>query len=90
MVAEDLAGVVARDPAVDLVERRSGIEVRGDLIYVSDNASGRISAFTKAGERVNWLDTDLPAGSLAGITFGPDDKLYFVDMLGDRVYRIDP
>jgi len=24
------------------------------------------------------------------MTFGPDDKIYFVDMLGNRVLRIDP
>jgi hypothetical protein len=26
---------------------------------------------------------------LAGINFGPDGKLYFVDMVGNRVFRLD-
>ncbi len=67
----------------------SGLELRNELIYVSDNANGRISAFTAEGERVNWIETGLPPGSLGGMAFGPDEKLYFVDMLGDRVLRID-
>ncbi len=73
-----------------LVERPSGIELRNGFLYVTDNANGRISAFDLTGQRVNWLDTALPAGSLAGLTFGPDGRIYFVDMLGDRVLRIDP
>ncbi len=67
----------------------SGLEIRGELVYVSDNENGRISAFTLAGERVNYLDTGLPKGALSGMAFGPDKKLYLVDMVGDRVLRVD-
>ncbi len=73
-----------------LLEAPSGIEIKGDYLYVTDNSNGRISAFTFEGERVNWLDTGLPAGSLGGLSFGPDGKIYFVDMLGNQVLRIDP
>jgi hypothetical protein len=38
---------------------------------------------------VNWLDTGL-FNALSGMAFGPDGKLYLVDMTGDRVLRIDP
>ena len=62
----------------------------GGLLYVTDNASGWIHAFTLAGERVNYLDTGRGAGALAGIAFGPDGKLYLVDMLTDEIVRIDP
>lgn len=72
------------------LEKPSGIELRGEFIYVSDNANGRISAFKHDGERVNTLDTGLQAGALSGMAFGPDGKLYFVDMTGNRVLRIDP
>jgi sugar lactone lactonase YvrE len=68
----------------------SGLEMKGDLLYVSDNANGRISVFTREGKRVNYLDTGLPAGALAGMAFGPDGKLYFVDGTDSRVLRIDP
>ncbi len=73
-----------------LLQQPSGIEMRNEFIYVSDNATSRITAFTLAGEQVNYLDTGLPSGSLAGMNFGPDGKLYLVDMIGHRVLRIDP
>ena len=73
-----------------LLEAPCGIKLRGDFVYVTDNANGRISAFRHDGERVNHLDTGLPSGALAGLTFGPDDRVYFVDMLRHRVLRIDP
>ena len=46
-------------------------------------------AQTPAGELPSG-ETGLPAGSLGGLVFGPDDKVYFVDMKGNRVLRIDP
>ena len=36
------------------------------------------------------LKLGLPAGSLAGFTFGPDGKIYLVDLVSSRVYRLDP
>jgi sugar lactone lactonase YvrE len=42
------------------------------------------------GTLVRTLDTGLPEGSLGGFTFGPDGRVYFVDTLGGRVFRIDP
>jgi DNA-binding beta-propeller fold protein YncE len=68
----------------------SGLELRNGLLYVSDNSTGEISAWDLTGQKVNSFSTGLPAGSLAGINFGPDGKLYFVDMVGDRVFRLDP
>lgn len=73
-----------------LVTAPSGLELHSDWIYVSDDATSRISAFSKDGTLVNWLDTGLDAGALAGMAFGADGKLYFVDMLGSRVLRVDP
>jgi sugar lactone lactonase YvrE len=83
-----LADVVTA--ASGLLTAPSGLEIRDGLIYVSDNANGRISAFTLAGERVNYLETGLPAGALSGMAFGSDGKLYLVDMQGNRVLRVDP
>jgi DNA-binding beta-propeller fold protein YncE len=82
-----LTDVIAADSG--LVQSPSGLEIRNEYMYISDNANSRISAFTLEGERVNYLETGLPAGSLGGINFGPDGKLYFVDTLGHRVLRID-
>lgn len=72
----------------DLV-RPSGLELRDGLLFVSDNQTSRVLAYTLAGEKVNELDTGLPPGSLAGLVFGPDGKLYLVDMKGNRVFRVD-
>lgn len=68
----------------------SGIELAHDLLYVSDHGTGRVVAFDLAGNQVNALDTGLGPGALAGMAFGPDGKLYVVDMLGSRVLRVDP
>jgi hypothetical protein len=68
----------------------SGLELHDDLLFVTDDATGRIAAFTLAGEKKNELDTQLGDGALAGMTFGPDGKIYFVDMKGNRVVRVDP
>jgi DNA-binding beta-propeller fold protein YncE len=68
----------------------SGLEIHEDLIYVSDNATSRITAFSLDGKQVDYLDTGLPGGALSGMAFGPDHKLYFVDTVDERVLRVDP
>jgi DNA-binding beta-propeller fold protein YncE len=72
------------------LEVPSGIEVQDGLVFVTDNATSKFYAFDPQGQIVRTLDTGLPAGSLAGFTFGPDGRIYFVDMISGRVYRIDP
>ncbi len=72
------------------VQKPSGIEFHDGLVYVTDNAASRILAFDLDGTLVNYLDTGIAGGALGGMTFGPDDKIYFVDMLGNRVLRVDP
>lgn len=68
----------------------SGIELHEGLLYVTDNATSRFYVFDLAGQVLRTLDTGLPPGSLAGLAFGPDGKVYFTDLLGGRIYRIDP
>ncbi len=68
----------------------SGLEIRNDTLYVSDNATGKIHAFDLEGREVNAFDTGLGAGALSGMAFGPDGKLYLVDMAGSRLFRVDP
>jgi hypothetical protein len=72
------------------LNRPSGIEFYDGLLFVTDNAASKILAFDLSGELINYLDTGLPAGSLGGLNFGPDGKIYFVDMVGHRVLRIEP
>jgi hypothetical protein len=69
----------------------SGIEIRNELIYVTDNATSRFYVFDLAGQLIRQLDTGFAPGSLAGFTFGPrDGKIYFVDMISGKAFRIDP
>ena len=68
----------------------SGIEVRGDLIYVTDATTSTFHVFDKKGTEVRSLATDLPGGALSGFVFGPDGKIYFTDKSTSRVVRIDP
>ncbi len=74
----------------DKLQRPSGLELYGDLVYVTDNATSKFHVFDKSGEELRTLETGLPDGSIGGFTFGPDGKIYFVDILGGRVLRIDP
>jgi hypothetical protein len=74
----------------DVLERPSGLELHRGLVFVTDHATSQFLAFDEDGKLVRTLETDLPEGSLGGFTFGPDGKVYFVDTLGGRVFRIDP
>ena len=68
----------------------SGLEVHGGLLYVTDTATSTFHVFDKAGAAVRSLKVDLPAGSLAGLAFGPGGKAYFTDRIAGQIYRIDP
>lgn len=68
----------------------SGLALHGEVLFVTDNTTSKIHAYDLEGTWLRSLDTGLTAGSLAGLTIGPDDKIYFVDMLRGRVFRIDP
>jgi DNA-binding beta-propeller fold protein YncE len=84
-----MTGGVLTTVTTDLL-RPSGIELYGDLLYVTDNAASHILAFDLDGVLVNYLETGLQPGTLGGLAFGPDGKLYFADMKGNRILRVDP
>ena len=69
----------------------AGLELSDCRLFVTDHATSTIFAFTLNGQLLDWLDTGLPAGSLMGMAFDPDDgSLFVVDALGSRVLRIAP
>ena len=72
------------------VTKPSGVEVKNDLVYVTDAATSTFHVFDKSGKPLRTLATDLPPDSLAGFAFGPDGKIYFVDRVTGRILRIDP
>ena len=70
------------------LEAPSGIALADNVLYVTDNATSRITAFALDGERLDWLDLDTPAGSLMGLRVGDNGSLFVVDNLGERVLEI--
>lgn len=67
----------------------SGVELHAQRLYVSDNETSTVHRFGLDGTPLGKLHIDLPPRSLAGIAFGADGKLYFVDMNGSRVLRAE-
>jgi DNA-binding beta-propeller fold protein YncE len=86
----EMKDVVVSDFATGELKVPSGLTIHNNLVFVSDAETGFILAFDLEGKQVNKLDTKLGAGVLAGITFGPDNKLYFADKKASRVVRVDP
>lgn len=76
--------------AAGTLTKPSGLEVHDGLLYVTDTATSTFHVFDKTGKEVRSLQTDLPAGSLAGMAFGSDKKLYFADKVAGKIVRIDP
>jgi len=72
-----------------LLQRPSGLALANEMLYVTDNANSTIHVFDTSGKLLRVLDTGLPGGSLAGVTVGPDSKLYLTDLLTGAVYRAE-
>ena len=68
----------------------SGLALYEGALYVSDHATGMLHAFDLAGNPLRSLQTPLGEGSLAGITVGPNKRLWFTDMKTGAVYVIRP
>ena len=82
----DLTVLVSADDG-DLVHP-SGLALHEDVLYVTDNATGRISAFDLDGDRIDYLDTEWGEGSLMGLTVDDKGHIWAVDFKGNRVLRI--
>jgi len=90
-IAKVVEGAVLLDVVPPgILEAPSGLAIHDGLLFVTDTATSRIHAFELDGTLVRSLQLDVPAGTLAGFTFGPDDQLFFVDKHTATVYRIDP
>jgi hypothetical protein len=75
---------------IEDVERPSGIELHDGLIFVSDNATSEISAWTMQGELVDRLSLDVAPGGLMGFTFDTQGRLYAVDAIANQLLRVTP
>ncbi|MCA9663989.1 MAG: hypothetical protein KC503_00330 [Myxococcales bacterium] len=70
------------------LKKPSGLELHDGLIFITDNETATIYAFTTDGVVVDWLETGLPAGALMGLTFDDKGALFIVDAVGERILRI--
>jgi hypothetical protein len=72
------------------LEAPSGLALHDGLIYITDNITSIIYAFTTDGVLVDWLETGFPSGALMGISFDTNGMLYLVDAVGHHVYELSP
>lgn len=71
----------------------SGLVFLDGVVYVADHGTGKIHCFSATdGKELRSLDSGLGKGALGGLTVSPDPelKLYFTDLAGNRVVRVDP
>jgi DNA-binding beta-propeller fold protein YncE len=71
------------------IEKPSGMALDGDTLYVTDNASGLIYVLDVTGKQQRVINSGLAAGALAGITVGPDEKLYITNLSDGTVSRVE-
>jgi hypothetical protein len=71
------------------MQRPSGIALVNEQLWVTDNKTSQIHVFGLDGKPVAIYKTGLAAGSLTGITASPSGMIYFLDIKGSRVYRLD-
>ncbi|MCB9737747.1 MAG: hypothetical protein H6747_00655 [Deltaproteobacteria bacterium] len=67
----------------------TGVALHQGTLYVADRGTGLLHAFTLGGEPLRTLDTGIGKDRLGGLTAGPDDRLYLVDIGGKRVLRVE-
>jgi DNA-binding beta-propeller fold protein YncE len=71
------------------IDKPSGLFFADDELYVTDNATSLVHVFDPDGKPLASYDTGLPAGSLAGITLGPDGLVYLADLKTGAVQRFE-
>ena len=84
MVGGDWSTLV--DGAEFGIERPSGLALFDDVLYVTDNATSTIHAFSIDGEHLDHLQVTVDAGGLMGIRVN-EDGVFFVDAIGNRVIK---
>ncbi|MDD9947337.1 MAG: hypothetical protein OXU20_40235 [Myxococcales bacterium] len=92
-IAKDMGGGELKElvPSSYGLVLPSGLEIHKQAIYVSDHETSIIHKFSLDGSPLGKveLSDEVERSGLAGLAFGPDNKLYFVDMIGERVLRLD-
>lgn len=71
------------------LEKPSGLFFAGGKLFVTDNATSLVHVFDTDGKALASYDTGLPAGSLSGVTLGPDGLVYLTDLKTGAVQRFE-
>jgi hypothetical protein len=83
-------GIVERPAGIALYDGTRLVNaIDADALLVTDNATGRLHLFSKAGASLADIETGLPEGALGGVVQGPDGLVYLVDLLEGRVFRFE-
>lgn len=74
------------------LKRPAGLELHDGHLYVSDNQTSTVHAFTLEGEHVDSLDLseEIPEGGAMGMVFDDEGRLYVVDAEEDEIHQISP
>ncbi len=83
-----VGNVTIKELVTSGLERPCGIELHNNRLFVTDNQTGDIVAYSLQGEELGRIETN--ASSIMGITIGPEGKLWYVDASKDQVVRVDP
>ncbi len=68
----------------------SGITLVDDTLFVTDNQTSTIYAFTLEGELIDTLETPFETGALMGIYGAAIDDLWLVNAIDNQVWRLQP
>jgi DNA-binding beta-propeller fold protein YncE len=90
VAVDDAKLVTLIDGEAEYMSAPSGLELHDGKLFVSDNVTGEIQAFTLEGEFIDYIDTELESGALMGMGFDQSGRLYYVDSTGNKVMRISP
>lgn len=80
--------VVADSSNAEGMQNPSGLALKDDVLYVTDNASSIIYAIKTDGTVLDWLETGRPAGSLMGIRVDAEGSVWFVDAKANELVRV--
>lgn len=67
----------------------SGLAVGGEQLFVGDAKTGKIHHLDLDGELLQVLETGFEPWSLAGLAWGPDQRLYLANWNEGSVYRVE-
>ena len=88
MTGEDISILIDGDDFG--MEAPSGLTLIDDTLFVTDNETSTIFAFTLDGALIDSLETPFPSGSLTGIYGASIDDLWMVNSVDDEVWRLQP